>query len=157
MIAHDRLLELLSYESVTGIFQWRRAQGRCAAGTVAGARLKSGYRQVKVDGAFYRAQRLAWFYMTGTWPVDEVDHENRVRDDNRWSNLREATRLQNLGNRGHYKTNTSGFKGVCFNRRLNRWQARIGREHLGYFETPEAAGAAYASVAERHFGITTRS
>ena len=60
---------------------------------------RGGYRKITIDGKVYSAARLAWFYKTGRWPDPEIDHINRIRDDNRWENLREATRADNLANR----------------------------------------------------------
>lgn len=63
-----------------------------------------GYRVITIFGnektrPQYRSGRLAFLYMTGHWPEWDVDHKNRKRGDDRWKNLREATRSQNLRNR----------------------------------------------------------
>jgi hypothetical protein len=98
------------------------------------------------------ANRLAWFYMTGEWPADLVDHKNRARDDDRWENLRPATNAMNSQNQGMYKNNTSGFIGVSFHR--GRWRAHIRVNYkliiLGYYDTAEAAGAAYLEAKAVH-------
>ncbi len=98
--------------------------------------------------------------MTGEW-VDEVDHENTVRSDNRWDNLRAATRGQNRANCGAYKNNTSGLKGVSFYKRTGKWKAQIQasgkKTFLGYFLTKEAAHQAYAHAANEYFGEFARA
>ena len=75
--------------------------------------------------------------MTGKWPNGEVDHINGIRDDNRWCNLRDVTKSENQRNAKIRKVNTSGFNGVDFHTKHNKWRARIyvdGRsELLGYF------------------------
>jgi hypothetical protein len=108
---------------------------------------------VYVDGVRYYAHRLAVFYMTGEWP-DQVDHKNG--GDNSASNLRACTQSQNLANRGMNKNNTSGYKGVSFDRKKGRYCAyltvNLRRRFLGYFDAAEDAHAAYRSAAERAFG-----
>lgn len=148
----QRLRELLDYDPETGVFTWRvRRGGAAVAGSVAGSIRDDGYRDIKVDGPNYMAQRLAWLYMTGSWPTDEIDHKNCVRADNWWENLREATHSQNTKNALTRRDNTSGFKGVSFYKRNSRWQARIkhaGRQrHLGYFDTAAEAHAVYRAAA----------
>ena len=98
--------------------------------------------------------------MTGKFPIDQVDHINLDKLDNRWVNLREATNSQNQANIHAHITNTSGFKGVSWHRGVQKWRAQIERDghscYLGYFDTPEAAAAAYANAAQKHFGEFAR-
>ena len=93
--------------------------------------------------------------MTGEWPSTIVDHKNRIRSDNRWENLRTATRSENGINSQVKKNNTSGFKGV-HKLRDGGYVARIGvnkeRKYLGYFYSAEEAGCAYDKAAEELFG-----
>lgn len=102
-LTHARLLELLHYDPDFGEFRNRVRRGQIG---LAGFRTASehgrGYRTLKVDGRKYLAHRLAWFYVHGEWPPRglEIDHVNRVRDDNRISNLRVVTRSENNRNRG---------------------------------------------------------
>ncbi|MCI0598744.1 MAG: HNH endonuclease [Beijerinckiaceae bacterium] len=155
MITTERLREVLAYDPDTGVFTWRVARGRQSAGPEAGSLDGRGYRQIRIDGRRYQAHRLAWLYMAGAWPKDEIDHVNMDCADNRFENLREATRSQNQANIRAQSNNTSGFKGVCWHKRDRRWEAKImvcGRKkHLGYFDTPKAAHAAYVAAAKLHF------
>ena len=98
MLTHERLLQLLTYDPVTGVFRWRYSRRGCSAGAVAGRVKPDGYRQIMLDSRAYYAQRLALFYVTGEWPEREVDHKDGCRDNNAWSNLRDATRRQNMWN-----------------------------------------------------------
>ncbi len=144
----DRLRELLSYDAEAGKFTWlARTSKSVKIGKVAGSPHNHGYWRIRVDGRLYQAHRLAWLYVTGSWPVDQLDHVNGKRDDNRIANLREATNAENGQNRAKYSNNTSGFTGVYWHRVSGSWNARIkldGQERsLGYFPTAEAAGAAY--------------
>lgn len=119
------------------------------------------YHTGAVLGKILLAHRIAWAITHGRWPNHFLDHINGIRSDNRLCNLREATNAENLRNRGVQKDSESGIKGVRFDRRYGRWQARITVErrqkHLGYYDTPEAAAAAYAEAARRHHGEFART
>jgi hypothetical protein len=94
--------------------------------------------------------------MIGSFPDKEIDHINQIKSDNRWNNLREATRTQQHGNKPLLTSNTSGLRGVRFNKRLNKWDACIHisnkKTHLGLFITKEQAVEAYNKAAESYFG-----
>lgn len=145
-INHEDLKFWIIYDPETGQFTWRRGprRGRRAGTKPTATRL---YRRVMVEGVEYLEHVLAWFYMTGSWPEGEVDHRNRDKLDNRWSNLRDVTPQINAQNKGHYRNNTSGFKGVTYCPRNGRWSAKIkrnGRQFwLGYHPSAESAHEAY--------------
>ena len=156
-LTQARLKELLHYGPETGVFTWRvNRRGGMKAGNRAGSPGGIGYRYVTVAGRSYPEHRLAFFYMTGEFPPEDTDHINGKRSDNRWSNLRAATRSQNLGNMDVGPRNTSGYKGVSLMRRDGLWRATIrmrGKvKNLGHFDTPEEAHAAYCHAAERVHG-----
>jgi hypothetical protein len=148
----ERLRELLSYDQATG--DLTRLVGRSGpkarAGDIAGRLDDSGYIRIYVDGVKYPAHRLIVLWMTGEFPPQEVDHINGDRADNRWSNLRLATRSENMRNKGTYKTNTSGLRGVSFYKRTGKWKAQIQHEGkkigLGYFASPDLAHTAYLTA-----------
>lgn len=152
---------MLAYDPQTGVFQWRIDTGNAKPGAIAGTPNGKGYLVVRVKDRLIMAHRLAWFYAYGEWPKPFADHINGIRSDNRISNLREATKSQNMGNSRAHKRNTSGFKGVCFHKKSGRWVANISpnREHyyLGLFDTPEEAHAAYSAAAKKHYGEFARS
>lgn len=156
----DRLHHLLAYDSENGEFTRRIGVKGYAAGTNAGTLHKtSGYVYVGVDRKSYRAHRLAWFYMTGRWPV-EIDHVNGDRSDNRWSNLRECSRAQNNANGKLRSDNSSGAKGVNWVARVGLWRAYVSVEkrqrHLGYFRNFDDAINARRIAAEQCFGEFAR-
>jgi hypothetical protein len=160
-IALERLQELLAYEPETGFFRWRVNKHRALAGAVAGTVLSQErpYLVIGIDDSRYLAHRLAWFYMTGKWPEDGVDHINGKQFDNRWVNLREATQSQNSGNGRAKSTNTSGFKGVYLKK--DKWVASItvDGDHiwLGRWNTAEDAAQVYRIAAKRFFGKFAKS
>lgn len=124
MLTAERLRELLHYDPKTGAFTWIVARPKCRVGEVAGGLTEKGYRKIRIDGRKYLAHRLAWLYMTGEWPADEIDHERSERDDNRWVKLRPADRLTNQRNQKRFRTNTSGVTGVA--PAGKKWSAYIG-------------------------------
>ncbi len=116
-----------------------------------------GYVTVQVATKRYRGHRLAFLYMTGKWPERDADHINRNRADNRWCNLREATRAQNLAN-AVQRRGKSGVRGVRYSK--GHWWAmlsvRRGKEvenrFLGNFETIEEAKRVYDEAARAEWG-----
>ena len=156
-VTQDRLKELVHYDPASGIFTRIKDAGPNAkAGAVVGCKNSKGYLQVVIDGKHYKLHRLAFLYIAGSFPENEVDHINRDRCDNRWSNLRAATKSQNLRNVGPHKTNKSGYKGVCWRKDMSKWTAQIRADgkvrHLGFFDDPKEAHAAYARAAEQYSG-----
>jgi hypothetical protein len=149
----------LHYDPETGVFTWLVDRGVTpTAGRVAGTLSDRGYWVIFVEGRNYRAHRLAWFYMTGEWPVFEIDHRDTKRTNNRWKNLREATRSQNMSNSNRRSDNKSGVKGVVAHG--PKWRAQIkarGRYiYLGTYDRKDDAVAAYAAAAQKHHGDFAR-
>jgi HNH endonuclease len=85
----ERLRERLHYDAETGVFTRRVGSSNARAGDVAGSVHSTGYVRISIDGGKYTAHCLAWFYVHGVWPSDQIDHINRNRSDNRIANLRE--------------------------------------------------------------------
>lgn len=155
MITQERLKELLDYDPETGLFTNRVSRGpRGPIGAIAGTYDKDGYIVIQIGGTKYRAGRLAWLYMTGTWPT-EIDHEDGVYDNDSWSNLRDATRSENIVNSKRL-TGSSGLRGVRCDPGTTKWRARISfgyqRSYLGVFDTAEEAHKAYLAAAEIRHG-----
>jgi hypothetical protein len=166
MLTQAEVKERLDYNPETGILTWLIARQDYLIGERAGCLDSYGYRIVTINDRPHKAHRVIWVWMTGAWPECEIDHINLDKDDNRWSNLREATPSQNQINKLPARQNRTGFKEVTFIKAQpgkysrDRWRAQISekgrRFFLGHFDTPEEAHAAYATAAKRRFGEFAR-
>jgi len=148
----ETIREILSYDPETGHLSWLISpRYGIEVGARAGSQRADGYRAVRIYRKFYKEHRLAWVLMTGAWPIEEIDHKNGVKNDNRWANLREASHAENLQNVVQ-PIGASGFVGAV--RRGNKWRAQIsilGRNtYLGTFKTPEEASATYMAAKAMH-------
>lgn len=155
MITQKRLKDLLDYCPESGVFTHKTTRNNAVkVGQIAGALEGRGYIGIKIDGTTYKAHRLAWLYIHGTFPENHIDHINGNRSDNRLVNLRPATNQENSANTDRQTNNTSGHKGVTRGR--GKWRAVIrfnGKlHHLGMFDDPELAALSYAGAAKLLFG-----
>lgn len=154
----ETLRRLLRYDPLSGRFAWAEPRQGLGLGRAVGHLDRKGYVRIKVDGVAYLAHRLAFLYMAGQWPTEQVDHIDGDRANNRWVNLREATNSQNQCNRPRRRTNKSGFKGV--HKRRYGYRAEIwgnGRLiNLGSFASAEAAHRAYVAAAKQYHGEFAR-
>lgn len=174
-ITADYLRSILSYDPTTGEFRWKnrprehfaslRAQSRCNsqfAGKIAGALSTRGYWVIGVSFRIYTAHRLAWLYMTGEWPIGDIDHIDGATANNAWRNLRAATESQNLMNSKLRADNKTGFK--CVHARVGvkgtRYQVTLSalgkREYIGTFDTAEEGHEAHKRAAARLHGEFAR-
>ena len=156
----ERVKELLDYNQATGVFTWKVSKGRVKKGQEAGWITWNNYRKISVDHLTYTAHRLAWFYIHGQWPENDLDHIDGNRLNNSLVNLREASRSENLMNRDKMPRNTSGYKGVSLHRETGKWDARIaahGKQYyLGIFSTKIDAYNAYCKKEKELFGEFAR-
>lgn len=158
----ERLKEVLSYDSQTGLFVWLKQLGwKGKVGNQAGTRHCRGYVHIMIDQKLYLAHRLAWFYVTGQWPTDQIDHLDCDRSNNRFANLREATNSQNNQNSRKRDGCASKLKGVSWHVSNRMWESRIKRDglttRLGLFKTEDEAHSAYCKAANEMFGIYARA
>ena len=129
------LKKIMDYDPKTGVFRWKESP--CSwikPGMRAGNVKPAGYRCMTIGGKKNQAARLAWLYVHGYWPENEIDHINRIRDDDRIENLREVTTQCNMRNAQQPKTNTSGVKGVYRLKKCadKNWRARISHNNKNY-------------------------
>ena len=134
----DELKRQLHYDSLTGIFtRLESFSPRINVGDIAGCETSRGYIHISINGILYQAHRLAFLWMTGSWPIDQVDHNDRIKSNNQWNNLNEATHQENSINKPKQSNNTTGVTGVFYDKRDKRWLAHINinRKYtvLGYF------------------------
>lgn len=153
-----RLHELFSYDPETGNFAWRVQKSR---NTKIGKPLNktngNGYKSVKIEGKSYLIHRLIWLYVYGKLPDGEIDHKNKIRNDNRLCNLREVTRTDNCQNISLPKHNTSGHIGVSWIKSHQRWTVYIKvnkkNKWLGYFKDLDSAVVARKLGESKYYNL----
>ena len=159
----ERLRELLDYSPETGELRWTAARRYGMAGVVAGYTARNRYIYVTVDSYHYLAHRLVWLHIYGEWPVDQIDHLNGDRCDNRAANLRDVSQQVNQQNRRKSQRGSlsPGFLGVHFDRRRQTFIANIKdtttmkSKYLGAYATAAEAHQAYLEAKRRlHKGCT---
>jgi hypothetical protein len=160
-LTSDYVRSVLDYDQHSGVFVWKVRRGsRAKAGDIAGSVSAKGYRYIRLDGKLRLEHRLAWLVQAGTVPSEYIDHLNGDRDDNRFSNLRPASPSQNLANARIPKNNTSGLKGVSFDRSRGVWEANISakgkKKRLGRFRDKESAHEAYRRAAVEQYSEFAR-
>lgn len=147
-LTQEYIKSILNYDPETGVLTWKN---RVKVGKEVGG-ISHGYRRLGVDGVRYLAHRIIWLWNYGYLPENEIDHINRIKDDNRLINLREVSRQCNQRNRGPNKNNTSGVKGVYWSKQRNKYIAQIKinnkKYHLGYHRELDTA-ALHRLAAER--------
>lgn len=148
---YEWLREWLFYDEETGELRWAKATGQRYAWDIADRLAFTGYRYVTIRSKRYASHRVAYFWMTGAWPINQIDHINHVRDDNRWVNLRDATASQNVAN---VRCHTYKYKGVIAANRGYRAiiRARGTSYSLGLYQNAEQAFGAYKIAAKFFHG-----
>jgi len=167
----SQLRVLLDYNPNSGAFLWRpreplnqydRTWNTRYAGTKAGTpTVPKGYIQILINTRLYLGHRLAYLWMTGKWPPVEIDHKDGDPANNAWGNLRAATSSQQKINTGKRSDNTSGTKGVWYDKRRSKWIAEImvdgKKHHIGQFPTLLEAKGARIAAAQRLHGKFARA
>lgn len=141
MITQEQLKAKLKYDSETGVFRWQ--MGTRLAGSKAGHLDNTGYIRIRVFDKLWQAHVLAWLYVTGSLPSGPLDHVDRVRTNNAFSNLRIASAQTQSHNTGLRVDNKAGVKGVAFDKFTGRWKAHFTADGftktIGRFGTLEEA------------------
>lgn len=155
-LSQSELKNRVVYDPDSGSVVWRTSLGTVKAGYCSKSLDTSGYFQIQILGKRYLHHRLAFLYMTGEFPPEEVDHINGIRTDNRWENLRLVSRLENRKNVRILDSNTSGHVGVRWLEDRGKWRAYIKSDRkqkmLGYFDhLSDALEARAAAERERGF------
>jgi len=150
-LTQERLRQVLRYDQETGKCFWlQRAAHRRNPGDEAGCPSKDGRIRIRIDNQLFYRYRLAWLYMTGSWPQQKVDHINGDHTDDRWKNLRDVSQTVNCQNRrAASKTSKSGLLGVETTKN-GKFKAAIRipgkRISLGTFATAEEAHSTYMNA-----------
>ena len=146
---NQMLKDYLSYDAETGRFTWIKTRGyNIKIGDTAGTKHSKGYIQISFGGV-HLAHRLAWFFYYGVMPTGLIDHENRIKSDNRIRNLREATNEKNLHNiNTPQKNTTTGYLGVSKSRKGFTATITANKKirYLGTYPTASEASKAYFSA-----------
>lgn len=155
MITQELLKEYLHYDPETGIFTWIKKTGprmNIKVGSEAGRIMVSGYVSIGLFGKGYRAHRLAWLYVYGTFPINTIDHINGIKTDNRIANLRDVTHFQNVRNQVLHRGGK--LVGTTFVPSRGVWQSSIQINYksvfLGYYGTEKEAHEVYMAYVHEH-------
>ncbi len=155
----EYLKSILYYDPLSGKWTWLKHYYKRLIGKEAGQIKQTGYRIIKINNKEYMSARLACLYMTGEWPKEEMDHKDTIKLNDKWENLREASRAENTRNRNAKLTSLIGLKGVRLTT-SNKYEANIklnGQfKYLGTFDTPKEAATAYANAAKEAYGEFAR-
>lgn len=119
-LTQDKLKERLIYIPETGEWFWKNGPRK---GKRAGSIKQHGYRAIDLDSKRYYSARLAFLYMTGSFPKYTTDHIDRNRSNDKWSNLRDATRTEQMFNQNKRK---------CRNPRNKNLPKGVMRNGSGY-------------------------
>ena len=155
MITQEEIKKLLYYNEETGIFTWKLYRGgKAKICAIANSKDSKGYIRIQINKERNSAHRLAWLYMYGKFPEFYIDHINGNKIDNRICNLREATTNQNQYNRKAPINNTSGIKGVYFDKSRSKWVAELKANNkkifIGRFNSIELAEIAINNARKQY-------
>lgn len=136
-LTQTKLRTLFFYSSKTGLFIRKITQrgGRANKGAIAGTKNTKGYLCIKIEGVSYKAHRLAWLYVYGDWPINQIDHKDKNKANNKIENLRCVTNKINCQNQKQRATNKSGVMGVIPNKKkgvTTGWSITVGTKYIGY-------------------------
>lgn len=125
ILNQKRIKEIFDYREDGVLIRKEFLGNQINIGDGAGCDTGTGYLSTSVENKLYLVHRLVWLWHNGYLPEHGIDHINRIRNDNRIENLREATQRCNLRNCGNFSHNTSGVKGVNFIKDTKKWRAYI--------------------------------
>lgn len=157
LLTWDEIDRLFTVDAENGKIYWKvKTSLRIKIGDEAGYKDYYGYVVIRIHGKLYRRHRLIWWHTNKSCPSKFIDHINEVKGDDRISNLREATKSQNMHNISRRSRNTSGYTGVSWSKHNKKWVAQLRFNNkpipIGHFPTKEAAALMYNVAAKHLFG-----
>ena len=158
MIDQETVKKLFHYDAESGMLLWRNGNGRnVKPWQQANSLNSSGYYAAKIQGKDYRVHRLIWLYVNGKFPDGDIDHKNRIRNDNRLCNLRDVSRTDNAQNISLPKHNKSGHIGVSWIKSHNCWTVyvKVNKKNkwLGYYKNLNDAIAARKAGEKQYYNL----
>lgn len=156
VLTQKELKSLLWYHADSGVFRWRFSRAaHIKPWDKAGSPDNHGYMKIMINQRLFKTHRLAWLYVYGEMPTQQIDHIDGDRADNRIKNLRLVSNKQNQENVGPRSNNSTGFRGVSFNKKSGRYEAYITNNlkkiSLGMFDSPEIAASVAAQKRSEMF------
>lgn len=157
-LTQDLLHELFEYRD-GDLIRKVSPQHNAPVGSVAGTVRRDGYRDIRINAKSYLTHRLIFLMHHGYLP-QFIDHIDNNRSNNRIENLRPATNGENSWNQAITSLNTSGFKGVSWDKKAQRWRVQVGNDSKkhwgGYYNTAEEANEAAMKLREKLHGEFVR-
>ena len=158
MIDQETVKKIFHYDAESGMLLWRNGNGRNVKPWQQANSLNgSGYYAVKIQNKSYRVHRLIWLYVNGKFPDGDIDHKNRIRNDNRLCNLRDVSRSDNCQNISLPSHNKSGHLGVSWIKSHNCWNVYIKvnkkNKWLGYYKNLDDAVAARKAGEKQYYNL----
>jgi len=158
MIDQETVKRLFYYDADSGSLFWRKGNGgNVKPWQQVKANNGHGYYTAKVHGRSYLAHRLAWLYVHGSMPEGDIDHKNRIRNDNRLCNLRSVSRTDNCQNISLPSHNKSGHIGVSWHKSNNAWNVyvKVNKKNywLGYYKDLDEAIAARKAGEQKYYNL----
>lgn len=136
-LTQDSLKEVINYNENTGVLTWMKRSGMASkvgdeCGHLFTAVNGKSYRRVSIFGKSYLSHHLAWLYMTGNMPLNQIDHINGNGIDNRFINLRDVSPRENSKNKRRYYTNKTGVSGVSWSSGKKKYRVEISVDGVTY-------------------------
>lgn len=156
LITQAELKKILHYDCDSGLFtRLYSKKNPKLVGNIAGYKHKmveSGktYIDIKIGRRAYRAHRLAFLFMIGKFPDKDVDHNDGDGTNNKWTNITQATKLENAKNHKLRCDNNSGVVGVYWDKVCAKWSAQVSNKRLGRFADFFEACCARKSAELKH-------
>jgi len=158
MIDQETIKKLFHYDAESGMLLWRKGNNRnVKPWQEAKSSNGHGYYNVKIDGKSYLVHRLIWLYVYGNFPKEDIDHKNRIKNDNRLCNLRDVSRTDNCQNISLPNHNKSGHIGVSWFKSHNCWTVYVKvdkkNKWLGNYKNLDDAIAARKAGEKQYYNL----